>query len=97
MLAYRRATGFPTDDDATVTIDQFFQKIDVFVVDIHRAGTFAIYENRVFSYSFRTVVFSSLRLAARSTGGFACHTGSTGEKGTIVDSPELYQSFVTPQ
>lgn len=49
MLTDRRATCLPTTENAAVTVNQFFQEVHVFVIDIHRTRTLAVYKQRVFS------------------------------------------------
>ena len=53
MLTYRRATGLAAPNNASVTIDQLLQCLDIFVIDKHWAWPFAIDEQRILSFGSR--------------------------------------------
>ncbi len=57
-----RATCFSASDDAAVSADQFLQEIDVLVINVHGARSFAVYVKRIFAYSSRL----GLHFATRS-------------------------------
>ena len=67
MLAYRSATGFSSTDDASVTIDQFLQELNVFVVDVRRPWSFTINIKWVFSSRPR------FRFRFATVRGFSSH------------------------
>ena len=48
MLAGRMATGLATADDASVSIGQLAQQVEILVVDVHGTRSDAIDEDRVF-------------------------------------------------
>jgi hypothetical protein len=57
MLTDRRASRFAPSDEPTMSVDQFFEQLDIFIVDIHRSRTLAINVKRIladgFDFEFR--------------------------------------------
>jgi len=49
VLTDSRATTLAATDDLPVAIDQLGEQLDVLVIDVHRPGTVAIDEDRVFA------------------------------------------------
>lgn len=47
MLADRGATGLAAADDLALAAGELLEKLDVFVIDIHRAWTFAVNHQRI--------------------------------------------------
>lgn len=83
VLAGCRATGFATTNDSTVTADQFLQKLNVLVIDIHWAGSFAINKQGVLANGARF----GLHLAPHfRTAGFFQHKSTSSFE--VVHNPE---------
>lgn len=57
MLTDSRATGLATSHDFTVTVDELFQQLEVFVIDVHGPRSLAIYVQRILTRCTRFSVF----------------------------------------
>lgn len=52
VLADRGTTSFSSSDQAAMSIDQFLEQLDILIVDVHRAGTFAVNIQRILANRF---------------------------------------------
>ena len=74
MLTYCRTAGFATNHNPSMSIDEFFQQINVFIVHIHWAWTFAIDKDGILFDGLGAVVFAPSRFSATAARcRFACH------------------------
>lgn len=100
MLTHCGATGLTTNDNSAVTVDELLQQVNVLVVDIHWARTFAIDKNRIFLDRFRASVFSTSGFTLSTTrSGSTCHYSHSlgGVPLNRKYSPGLYQVLGSQQ